>query len=176
MLSASTSSPLTASYCIVTSRSSSLASPHIFSRKNYPGRGTPATKEHSFSTSMIPNSMSMSNYKPNDRIAMPVHHSYRRLRQWDTATFFNSLDENSDGVLAEDEIREVQHLGWLRSLIIVFYVHSFLSRRLPTIGQRISMLETFLYAFTRWEESFKIYTVLYMYARFLCFVSPSRMC
>lgn len=31
----------------------------------------------------------------------------RRSRQSEAATFFNSLDENADGVLAENEIREV---------------------------------------------------------------------
>lgn len=31
----------------------------------------------------------------------------RRPRQSEAATFFNSLDENSDGVLAKEEIREV---------------------------------------------------------------------
>lgn len=32
---------------------------------------------------------------------------HRRPRESEAATFFNSLDENADGVLAEDEIREV---------------------------------------------------------------------
>lgn len=39
---------------------------------------------------------------------------HRRPRQSDKAAFFNSLDENSDGVLAEDEIREASgaHYCW----------------------------------------------------------------